>query len=267
MIRRWSHLNKLRVSINSEKSNDFKSFNYIRKLAKAYVFRTFLLSRRFNRRYLTKFKRKAYGRLRHKTNWSIYYAVFKFWCFDFTNNRYPSKFEFMLNLFVDNFFFFNFNFIKNKNPEGFSNWNFFYVNKVKPRESYFSNKWKTTLFLGIYKKIGTVSFGWSDLFWMQDLNKIAISSELNENEKETDSLFLNNLAVPLYSFWDDCLYPSVHSLMNYAVTFKFDDDYVKFSKAPKLDLSFVFQLTWQTSISSLLSYREIFTCLILKNKR
>jgi len=35
---------------------------------------------------------------------------------------------------------------------------------------------------------------------MQDLNKIAISSELNENEKETDSLFLNNLAVPLYSF-------------------------------------------------------------------
>jgi len=105
MIRRWSHLNKLRVSINSEKSNDFKSFNYIRKLAKAYVFRTFLLSRRFNRRYLTKFKRKAYGRLRHKTNWSIYYAVFKFWCFDFTNNRYPSKFEFMLNLFVDNFFF------------------------------------------------------------------------------------------------------------------------------------------------------------------
>lgn len=267
MIRRWSYLNEIQILLKSEKSLKFKSFNYIRKLAKAYVFRTFLLSRRFNRRYLTKFKRKAYTRLRHRSNWAIYHAVFKFWSLDFLNNKYPAKFEFMLNLFVDNFFFFNFNFIKNKSLEGFSNWNFCYANKILSKKPLYGNFWKSYKKFPSQTQIGCVSWGWSHLLWTNH-DKFLLQENLISNENElpkSEELYVTNLAIPMYSFWDDSLFPSVHSLSNYAKFFTFSEEYEYLIKKPDFSTSFLQIWIQKISYDTLLTYNNIFSVLTYKN--
>nr|ASY95722.1 hypothetical protein [Stylonychia lemnae] len=253
MIRRWSHINYFQATVNSEKSKSFKSFNYIRKVSKAYVFRTSLVSRRFNRRYLTKFKRKAYNRIRHRTNWSIYYSIFKFWSLDFLNNKYPIKFEYMLNNFTDNFFFFNFNFVKNKSPEGFSNWNFIYANKVIPKPSFPVNKWDSTILPVFGKKTGTVSLGWSDLKF--DNTNLPVKDTMGVENIE--NLFVNDLAIPFYSFWDEQSFPSAHSLTNYSSDFDYDLIYQNSIKCPDFDISKIEFLFSQLIYNKLILLRQV----------
>lgn len=253
MIRRWSHINYFLATVNSEKSKIFKSFNYIRKVSKAYVFRTSLVSRRFNRRYLTKFKRKAYNRIRHRTNWSIYYSVFKFWSLDFLNHKYPIKFEYMLNNFTDNFFFFNFNFVKNKSPEGFVNWNFIYVNKVIPRPSFPVDKWDSTTLPIFIKRSGTVSIGWSDLRFNNSVFDVGTDNLISESEIENiENLFVNDLAIPFYSFWDEQAFPSAHSLTNYSANFEYNKLYQKDLNNPNFN---VFEI--ESALSEFIYFRFI----------
>lgn len=274
MVRRWSHLNKIQTLIASERSLEFKSFNYVRKLAKAYVFRTFLLSRRFNRRYLTKFKRKAYTRLRHKSNWAIYHSIFKFWSLDFLNNKYPAKFEFMLNLFVDNFFFFNFNFVKNKSFEGFSNWNFCYANKILSKKPLFRSPWEPYKKYASQTQIGCVSWGWSHLYWqnydkfLSNKNK-TVTQELqnDQNFKNFEELYVSNLAIPMYSFWDDSLFPSVHSFSNYAKSYTFSENYESSIKKPDFSMYNLNDLIQEVFYNNIFTLHTILILLVFKNNQ
>jgi hypothetical protein len=185
MVRRWSCL----INITNNFSNN--SFFFFKH--KINLFKTSVNFKRFTFK-LTKFKRKAFIRLKHRSNFLLYTNVLKFWIKDYLFNKHYIKYQYFNKIFINNFFFYNFNFIKNRNENFFYNFNFYFsilTNKTRfyfyNRPSFYSN---TPLFLA----------------WF--LNNPSI----------------NNSVIPVYNQWDNSYFtykiPStLDSFFNFNIVF------------------------------------------------
>ena len=131
MIRRWSCL----INI----TNNFSNNNFFFLKHKINLFKTSVNFKRFNFK-LTKFKRKAFIRLKHRSNFLLYTNVLKFWIKDYLFNKHYIKYQYFNKIFINNFFFYNFNFIKNRNENFFYNFNFYFSILTNKTRFYFYNK-------------------------------------------------------------------------------------------------------------------------------
>lgn len=139
MVRRWSRINNFNIYFKNNK----KLF-FFKKSSKFRMFKLTVSTRRFFKKY-TKFRRKAFNRLRHKTNWLVYSNVFKFWSHDYLNTKTLNKKLWLLGFNQYNTLVFNFNSVKNMNTELFFNLNYhilnlnsFFLRKVPQNSENFS---------------------------------------------------------------------------------------------------------------------------------
>ena len=185
MIRRWSCL----INI----TNNFSNNNFFFLKYKINLFKTSVNFKRFTFK-LTKFKRKAFIRLKHRSNFLLYTNVLKFWIKDYLFNKHYIKYQYFNKIFINNFFFYNFNFIKNRNENFFYNFNFYFSILTNKTRFYFYNKpsfyVNTPLFLA----------------WF--LNNPSI----------------NNSVIPVYNRWDNSYFtyktPSINdSFFNFNIVF------------------------------------------------
>lgn len=108
MVRRWSCVNTINISI------DFKNFSYFLKKRYKFVnFKSSLSLKRFNKKY-TKFKRKAFNRIKHLKNWNIYHNVFNIWAKSYSFYKKVNKIQFLNFNMQNTFTFYNFVFLTNK---------------------------------------------------------------------------------------------------------------------------------------------------------
>lgn len=126
MIRRWSYVNG--------ESADCSEFSCFERRSRIRAFRTSVSYKKFIHR-VTKFRRKAVARIKHKTNWMLYNNVIKLWTRDFAFNKHYVKFQYYNKVLLNNFLSYDFNFIKNRSEALFSNFNF--VLSTWSRKSYF----------------------------------------------------------------------------------------------------------------------------------
>lgn len=131
MIRRWSCL----INI----TNNFSNNNFFFLKYKINLFKTSVNFKRFTFK-LTKFKRKAFIRLKHRSNFLLYTNVLKFWIKDYLFNKHYIKYQYFNKIFINNFFFYNFNFIKNRNENFFYNFNFYFSILTNKTRFYFYKK-------------------------------------------------------------------------------------------------------------------------------
>lgn len=131
MVRRWSCL----INITNNFSNN-KIFSLKHKIN---LFKTSVNFKRFTFK-MTKFKRKAFIRLKHRSNFLLYTNVLKFWIKDYLFNKHYIKYQYFNKIFINNFFFYNFNFIKNRNENFFYNFNFYFSVLTNKTYFYFYNK-------------------------------------------------------------------------------------------------------------------------------
>ena len=185
MIRRWSCL----INI----TNNFSNNNFFFLKYKINLFKTSVNFKRFTFK-LTKFKRKAFIRLKHRSNFLLYTNVLKFWIKDYLFNKHYIKYQYFNKIFINNFFFYNFNFIKNRNENFFYNFNFYFSILTNKTRFYF------------YKKpsfyVNTPLF----LAWF--LNNPSIS----------------NSVIPVYNQWDNSYFtyktPSINDIFfNFNIVF------------------------------------------------
>jgi hypothetical protein len=179
MIRRWSCL----ISINNNFINEKKFFQKY----KINLFKNSVNFKRFTFK-LTKFKRKSFIRLKHRSNFLLYTNILKFWVKDYLFNKNFNKYQYFNKIFTNNFFFYNFNFIKNRNENFFYNFNFYFSTFTNKNFFYFNNK------LPFYKN--TPLF----LAWF------------------LKSPNTNSSVIPVYSQWD-------HSFFNYKDFSEFSYDF------------------------------------------
>ena len=168
MIRRWSCL----INLN----NNFDNFNNFKKNHKIKLFKSSVNFKRFSFKF-TKLKRKSLIRFKHKTNWLIYTNIIKNWVSDYMFTKIYLRYQFLNKIYLNNFYFYNFNFIKNKNENFFYNFNFIFFNFTNKKLFYFFKN--------------NTSFGNSPLsiaFFIEKPN-------------------LNNCVLPVYSSWNQIMYP------------------------------------------------------------
>lgn len=163
MIRRWSCL----INI----TNNFSNTNKFFLKHKINLFKSSVNFKRFTFK-VTKFKRKAFIRLKHRSNFLLYTNILKYWVKDYLFNKHFIKYQYYNKLFVNNFFFYNFNFIKNRNENFFYNFNFYFSILTNKTYFYFH---KT---LPFYKNT-PLSLGWF-----------------------LNSPIINNSIIPVYNQWD-----------------------------------------------------------------
>ena len=179
MIRRWSCLITL---TNNFPNNSFFFLKY-----KINLFKNSVNFKRFTFK-ITKFKRKSFVRLKHRSNFLLYTNVLKFWIKDYLFNKHHVKHQYLNRIFLDNFFFYNFNFIKNRNENFFYNFNFYFSILNNKTYFYFFNKkpfYKNTSFF----------LGWF-----------------------IQKPFLNNSLIPVYNYWDN-------SFFNYSIPQNVNSDF------------------------------------------
>jgi hypothetical protein len=164
MIRRWSCL----ININ----NTFNAGDRFFLKHKINLFKTSVNFKRFTFR-LTKFKRKAFIRLKHRSNFLLYTNVLKYWVKDYLFNKHYNKYQYFNKLFINNFFFYNFNYIKNRNENFFYNFNFYFSILTNKTFYYFNNKFP-------FYKNSPLSLAWF-----------------------VSSPHINNSIVPVYNQWDN----------------------------------------------------------------
>lgn len=123
MVRRWSSINTFNFSLK----NKNKKLFFFKKSSKYRVFRITVSVRKFYKKF-TKFRRKAFNRLRHKTNWLVYSNILKFWSCDYLNTKSFAKKSWILNSRQFNVVTFNWSSVKNLNTEIFFNYNFNILN-------------------------------------------------------------------------------------------------------------------------------------------
>ncbi len=102
MIRRWSCI--IDITLNFNILSQFKKTHKIALFKSSVNFKRFAFK-------VTKFKRRALMRLKHRSSFLIYNNIFKYWVKDFMFNKLYLKYQFFNRIFVNNFFFYNFNFI------------------------------------------------------------------------------------------------------------------------------------------------------------
>lgn len=146
MVRRWSRINEFNFSLKNKKLFFFK------KSSKSKVFKLTVSTRKFFKKY-SKFRRKAFNRLRHRSNWLIYSNVLKFWSYDYLNIRTFNKKSWSLNIYEYNFIIFNWSCVKNLNADLFFNLKYNIINlnsfiyrqiSTKPTTFFFWNNFKNT---------------------------------------------------------------------------------------------------------------------------
>lgn len=127
MIRRWSCINHINMQLS-----------VIQYLSVRYKLKTFRSSVNFKKYYLinTKFKRKSFVRIKHKTNFLPYLNILKYWIPDFYFCKHYFKFQFFNKFFFKNFLFINL--FSNKNRLFFESSNFLFSTWVKKSYNYFS---------------------------------------------------------------------------------------------------------------------------------
>ena len=111
MVRRWSSINELNI--------DLINFKKFKKTSRLLVFRSSVYFKRFLIKR-TKFKRKSIARWKHKTNWSIYFNVLKYWSGDYHFSRQVARFQFFNKIFLSNFVIYDFNYIRARHAKMFS---------------------------------------------------------------------------------------------------------------------------------------------------
>jgi hypothetical protein len=130
MIRRWSCI--IDITLN------FNTLSQFKKTHKIALFKSSVNFKRFAFK-VTKFKRRALMRLKHRSSFLIYNNIFKYWVKDFMFNKLYLKYQFFNRIFVNNFFFYNFNYIKKKNELFFYNFNFIFTTLNNKKFFYFSH--------------------------------------------------------------------------------------------------------------------------------
>jgi hypothetical protein len=123
-----------------------------------------------------------------------------------------------------------------------------------PKPNYVSNKWNYLESPAILQRMGAVSLGWSDLFWIDESLSPILKQDLENN-----ALYLNQLAVPLYSFWDEQLYTPVHALTNYATVLNYPLDYTNLIKNPNFDFQIINEFSNDIVFAFTLNLRIILT--------
>ena len=117
MVRRWSSINTFNLFYKLSKIKLFK------KITKKRIFKLTVSTRKFYKKY-SRFRRKAFNRLRHKNNWTIYSNVFKFWSHDYLNSKNFYRKYWSLYSYKINFIAFNWNSLVNTNVDLFFNTTF-----------------------------------------------------------------------------------------------------------------------------------------------
>ena len=186
MVRRWSHINvftnlrirPLRVAETRTRFNLFKANVKFKNLKKLRV-------------KFSKIKRRAFRRLKHRSNFLSYGNVFKFWTLDYRLVRNSARFDYFYYIFLDNILFYNYNYLKNNSEQIFYNTSFLISNlnriMLSARSLYRSNP----LMRGFLANSNHApSFAWLP---------------------DADAQFDLSLYVPIFSKCDDSLVPVVNA--------------------------------------------------------
>jgi hypothetical protein len=185
MIRRWSSL----ININ----NNFSKFKYFSLKHKINLFKNSVNFKRFTFK-ISKFKRKAFIRLKHRTNFILYTNVIKFWIKDYLFNKHYLKYQFYNKIFLNNFFFYNFNFVKNRNENYFYNFNFYFSTLTNKTYLYFYNK-------STFNKNSPLTLAWF-----------------------INNPFLNKSILPIYNVWGDNYFKHEFIInLNFNINLLFDN--------------------------------------------
>jgi hypothetical protein len=163
MVRRWSRINCFNFHFKNKKIALFK------KNAKIRIFKLTVSTRKFYKKY-TKFRRKAFNRIRHKNNWLIYSNIFKFWCFDYLNTKSLYRRFWLINSYKYSFVVFNWSSVKNTNLSLFYNYNY---NILSLNSFFLKNNLKNFSLLKNYKN--------SSLALIEDFANFEDSSLLSLN--------------------------------------------------------------------------------------
>lgn len=166
MIRRWSCIN----AANSLLSN-VKTFE---KIAKVNIFKNTINYKRFTFK-ITKFKRKALIRVKHKTNWLLYTNIIRLWVKDYLFNRHFLKMQANVKVHLSHFYFYNFNFIKNQRGAQLYNFNFVFSTWSKKSYNYFHPN------ACVYLKFSPLVFAWFDAAALIDKTVVPVYTEIEKS--------------------------------------------------------------------------------------
>lgn len=196
MVRRWSRINEFNFSLKNKKLFSFK------KSSKSRMFKLTVSTRKFFKKY-TKFRRKAFNRLRHKSNWLIYSNVLKFWSHDYLNTKTFAKKTWLINSQKFSFIIFNWSSVKNLNSDLFFNLNY---NILNLNSLFSKTKCNYSKFFFFWTNFNNISIGLTDAneLTLNDINPLPTLSyfenylyENNPNSffKDENSyfLFFNNM--------------------------------------------------------------------------
>lgn len=186
MVRRWSSVNRFNFSLK----NKTKKFFFFKKSSKYRVFKITVSVRRFFRKY-TKFRRKAFNRLRHKTNWLIYSNVLKFWSFDYLNTKTFAKKTWIAGSQQFNIVAFNWSSVKNINSDIFFNYSFNILN-LNFFFLYNKNSFRHNLNFIFWNKFKNISICLTEDFQTQEFDSTPSLFYYDELFYEIPSDFNNN---------------------------------------------------------------------------
>lgn len=186
MVRRWSCVNNINVKLTF-----FSSTYFLKKRYKFINFKASVSLKRFNKKY-TKFKRKAFNRLKHLTNWSFYHNVFNEWSKNYYFFKKINKNQFLNDMFRYSFMFYNFIFLRNDatlaNP-----WTFSFFSQIKKQNNHAFSVSKRSSFTNIgldHKKIINKNF--THALLQTEENSVVDNATNYFLIKDSDNVFFQN---------------------------------------------------------------------------
>jgi len=207
MVRRWSRINEFNFSLKTKKLFFFK------KSSKSRMFKLTVSTRKFFKKY-TKFRRKAFNRLRHKSNWLVYSNVLKFWSHDYLNTKAFIKKAWFINSQKFSFIVFNWSSVKNLNSELFFNlnYNLLNLNSLFSKTKY--NYSKKFFFWTNFKNVSICLNDFNELT-ANDVNPLPALSYFDNNfyESHYDSFCKND--VTYFLFFNSVKFSMNQQLLNY----------------------------------------------------
>ena len=185
MIRRWSCVIDL--------LNDFSSPFYIKKRFKFRVFRLNVRFKRFNLKK-TKFKRKALARMKHKTQWYIYFASFKTWIKDFKCLKKYVKYQYVNRMFSQSSVVFDPNFFKNRSDHYLYNFDGKLSNITKKFYLYLHKS------CPIFFKNSNLTFSWSPDEYDSESNVVQLVSHYDGSFYPPKPLLKSDYSIVIDNF-------------------------------------------------------------------
>lgn len=176
MVRRWSSINNLIISLLN-----YKNYNIRTDLT---LFKSAVYLKRFIYKK-TKYRRKPLARRKHKNNWTIYLNIIKYWPKDLQYNKQLTRYQFFKNFLPNPLIVYNFNYIKPRHSLAFATKNNVFTNAVSQKfYSLFSNR-KFVFIKSFYKS-----------------NNFVMTYFAKKDDNKT-----NPNIQPLYLYYDSLLYP------------------------------------------------------------